>query len=335
MRGPLVDVDDRVHFAPVNDVPSAVASGRYEHYVVLGNGKTGADAIVYLLEHGIPQSRITWVISRDVWYMLRDALQDYLGIAATFDRGMCRTNSVEACFLLFEKAGLMGRLDPRLPPPRIFKSPVVSGEELERMRSVQTVVRLGRVTAVEKNTVLLERGSFGFSTEETLLVDCMMEHASVFVDVGADVHIFEPGRITLGPLTSFYNPSGSAARIAFLECALDDDDEKNGCCYFVRGKQYATPTPEYMVGMTYMEAKSIKALMKVEGGVQFYLKSRTFSENPQHHRVGMLRLLWLCYGPKKLAGFYERLFQKIESKGYSDVDHCWGVETLTSRESET
>merc|ERR1712194_656466 len=111
MRGPLVDVDDSVHFAPVNEVPSAVENGKYDNYVVIGNGKTGADAIVYLLEHGIPQSRITWVVSRDVWYMLRDALQDFIGTFVTFDRGMCHTNSVEECFLRFEKAGLMGRLD--------------------------------------------------------------------------------------------------------------------------------------------------------------------------------------------------------------------------------
>jgi len=43
--------------------------------VVIGAGKTGSDAITYLLRNGgVDQSAITWIISRDVWYIIRDGL---------------------------------------------------------------------------------------------------------------------------------------------------------------------------------------------------------------------------------------------------------------------
>ena len=93
------------------------------------------------------------------------------------------------------------------------------------------------------------------------------------------------------------------------------------------------PTIDYFVGMTYVEAKSIEALSDVPGGMKWYLKSRTFSESLRHHPQlsrfkGMIRLLWLLYGPPRLVNFKKRLYHKVESKGFDDVDHCWGIETI-------
>ena len=43
----------------------------YEHYCIIGAGKTGADAVLHLLEHGINPDKIIWVMPNDVWFMNR------------------------------------------------------------------------------------------------------------------------------------------------------------------------------------------------------------------------------------------------------------------------
>eukprot|EP00984_Skeletonema_dohrnii_P033442 scaffold30089_cov167-Skeletonema_dohrnii-CCMP3373.AAC.4 len=42
-------IDSCINFASINDLPTYVASKQYKKYVVLGAGKTGSDAITYLL----------------------------------------------------------------------------------------------------------------------------------------------------------------------------------------------------------------------------------------------------------------------------------------------
>merc|ERR1712238_596649 len=130
-------------------------------------GKTGTDAIINLLEeHQIEESQITWVISRDVWYFLRDAMEDFYH---SFD--------------IFRKMA-------------------------------------------EANSVVCEKGSFDFSPDDTVLVDCMVDNLYGY-NFKEDFQIFEPNRINLGPLTLVFNVSMSSAHIAFLECALDKKNNKN------------------------------------------------------------------------------------------------------------
>ena len=47
--------------------------GLKEHfrYVVIGAGKTGLDALLQLLDTGVSQESILWVISQDCWYFNR------------------------------------------------------------------------------------------------------------------------------------------------------------------------------------------------------------------------------------------------------------------------
>merc|ERR1712166_1176512 len=162
-------------------------------------------------------------------------------------------------------------------------------------------------------------------------------------DFKDDFKIFEPNRINLGPLTLVFNVSMSSAHIAFLECALDnkkknnktktknnnnnnDDAAKNKCCYFLRGPIHTLPNPENLIGMMYMQNKSVEALMKVKGGSKFFFQSRVNMMAPKHHKGGMTKLLWNTFGPKQMCQFDKKLAKKVESKGYSDIDHCFGIE---------
>ena len=349
MRKPLIPVAENVHFVPVNEVPACAKSGKYKKYIVFGNGKTGTDAIINLLDgHQIDESQITWVISRDVWYFLRDASEDFYHSFDIFKK-MAEANSVKECYLTFEKEGLVGRLDTGTKNnvvPDVFKGPTIDNTELQTIRTISNIVRMGRATSIESNKVVCDKGSFDFSPEDTLLVDCMVDNLYGY-DFKDDFKIFEPNRINLGPLTLVFNVSMSSAHIAFLECALDrkknknknknktnnngntnNDDAKNKCCFFLRGPVYTLPNPEFFIGMMYMQNKSVDALMKVKGGSKFFFNSRANMMAPKHHKGGMTKLLWNTFGPKQMCQFDKKLAKKIESKGYSDIDHCFGIETF-------
>jgi len=329
-RAPLIPVHESVSFVPINDMPSSVKSGKYSKYVVFGNGKTGVDAITnLLLDQRIDPSQITWVISRDVWYFLRDTMEtDLFRFMGLFTK-IASAKSTKEGFLTYEADGVMVRLDPKQPYPDVCKGPIIDSDDLNAIRSIQNVIRMGRATSIEANKIMLECGSIEFSSHDTLLVDCMVNSEGAFGHVFDEDHkIFEPERINLGPLISLFSASLSSAIVAFLECAIkgDDDEAKNGCCYFLRGKHVHTPNT--LVGSIYMDTKTNNALMQVKGGSKFILNSRTNAFAPQHQKGGMLGVLWAMFGPSKMYKFPKALIQKVESKGYEDIDHCFGVETL-------
>jgi len=339
-RTPLIPVNKCVHFVPVNDLSSSVQSGKYKKYIVFGNGKTGTDALVHLIEHHkIDPSQITWIISRDVWYWLRDVMKNFYGMISIFKCGLFESNSVKECFRIFENVGLFCKLDPKrqTEDPKVFKGPAIDRKELHMMRSVTNVVRLGRATSIEKNKILLVEGHLDFSTEDTLLIDCMNDHwvGGIYHE---DFTIFESGKINLGPQIIHFNSSATSAVLAFLECALNDDDaSKNKYCYFLRGKQYSEPRPENsFLGAIYLQDKTLSVLMKkIPKFSIFFMNSRTNVISPQHHKGGLIRFLWFLYGPEQFAKFGKNLTTKIDSNGFNDLNHCFGIESFNEDQDAT
>jgi len=336
MRKPSFPVHEDVSFVPIHALPESTKSGKFQNYIVFGCGKTGADAIVYLLRQGVDRSNITWIVSRDCWYFVRDNMKDFYPVNKLIMDPMIKGTSVRDTFLGYEANGLLGRLDnPNGDFPEIFKGPVMTLEEINLMRSVENVVRVGRASAVEKDRIVLERGTIDYESDSTLLVDCMAE-GNYGLHFPQDLRIYEPGRITLGPLTVVFNASFSAAHIAFLECALDSDDAKNDCCYFIRGATAETVGKlEQLIGSFYLTNKSYEKLMKVPGGLKFLFQSRTNIMSPIHHKGGLPRLMWFVLGPEGGAKIEKILKKKVESKEFSDLDHCFGVETSGTVEKAT
>ena len=323
MRDPLIPVDPEVYFVPVNSISESVISGKFQNYIVFGNGKTGCDAVVHLINSGVDPSQISWVSPRDVWYFNREGLADFY---KTFDvlKKMVDVKSMEEAFLSFEKDGLLHRIDPTRPFPEVFKGPCMTTNEMKQMRDVRNIVRMGRATAIEAGKVILQEGTLDFTTEDTLLVDCMVNNLYGW-DFDKDFTIFEPTKINLGPYLSLFNASMSAAQIAFLETKLKDDGSKNQKCYFLRGKEYASSDSGCLIGYIYMGLKSAEAIMKMKGGAKFFMTSRCNSQSPKHFKGGWWKFMWKGFG---MASFGKGLTKKIESNGYSDIDHCWGVESF-------
>ena len=75
MRPPSYKIGEGVNVIPLNGL--ADMKFPYKKYVVVGAGKTGLDALLYLLERNVSPERISWVVPNDCWYLNRDVLKIY------------------------------------------------------------------------------------------------------------------------------------------------------------------------------------------------------------------------------------------------------------------
>lgn len=325
MRAPLVPVDDEVSFEPVNKLHDAIESRKFKKYIVIGAGKTGADAILELVRKGVDQSSITWIVSRDVWYVLRDGIHfenDYYGCVARFLAPFIEENSENEVLLALERLGCIGRLQPDGKYPTVFKGPNITKKELEILKSISNVIRLGRVVSIVGNCFILEDGMLPFNSKDTYVVDCMVDRLYGYYDFGENFKFFEPNRINLGPTLTLFNPCFTAAIVAYIESTFEDDHLKNKLCFPVVGK-HAEPTPELLLASVYSQSKQLLALMSYRPAKKFILSSRTNINAPTHHG-GIWKMLWAFFGPCQLAKFPRAMIEKVENGGYDGINHMFG-----------
>lgn len=121
-------IDSSINYAPLNELPTHIASKQFKKYVVIGAGKTGSDAITYLLRSGVDQSAIQWITSRDIWYCVRDGLwagyKSYWKDSMKFLDPLVECKTLLDAFLQYEKDGVMARIDTSTLPE------VLKGEQL-------------------------------------------------------------------------------------------------------------------------------------------------------------------------------------------------------------
>ncbi len=307
----------------VNHVPDVVSSGKYTHYVVIGAGKTGSDAIVKLLRMGVHPSSIKWIISQDVWYLIRDSLfagKNHYKTGERFLNPMLKKDSMKEVFLEYEKIGIMGRLDPTLPFPTVFKGATMDREELELMKTVKDVVRLGRITSIDVNGVMsfankeATKLPLSSNSESTVFIDCMAEEFYGYSTFPLDMKIFERNRINLGPVLTVFNPSFSSALISFLEAHIEDDEFKNKSIFFGR----VIPTYDDFLNQFYTNLKTVIGLIENYPPIaDFFLYSRTNADAPIHN--GWVKFIWSQFGPSQGAKKVRKLMEKIESGSFRDV----------------
>ena len=67
--------------------PTGLARVRdtYDHYVIVGGGKTGIDGVLHLLDHGVSPDKISWIVPNDSWFFNRDLFKYDEHIIALFD----------------------------------------------------------------------------------------------------------------------------------------------------------------------------------------------------------------------------------------------------------
>jgi hypothetical protein len=234
-HAPRYAVAPGVACIPINDL---AALGRpYGQYTVVGSGKTGIDACLWLLLHGVEPARIRWVMPRDAWFLDRANFQSGL---ENFERNMAysldqfeaiiQASSPADLFARLESSGALLRLDLQVQPTT-YRCGTVSRDELALLRRIGDVVRLGRLRAVEPTRIVLDHGSLP-AESDTLYIDC----SASAIQPQPGLPVFDGGRINLF-MVRFCQPLFSAALIAFVESHVAADAERNALCAVV-------PSPE-------------------------------------------------------------------------------------------
>ena len=98
---------------------------------------------------------------------------------------------------------------------------MLSAPELEALRQIADVVRLGRVRRIEPGRIVLERGE-SQTGPDVLHVDC----TALGLNKASAKPIFQPRRIVVQQVRHL-SPSFNAALIGFVEAHRDDDVDKN------------------------------------------------------------------------------------------------------------
>jgi hypothetical protein len=122
-----------------------------------------------------------------------------------------------------EAAQQLLRVDDRVTPT-MFKAPTVSADELDALRRIEGVVRLGKVRRIERDRIVLDEGTIPTSARH-LHVHC----AAPGLNLAPAVPIFAPDHITLQSIRTGLIPFNSAIT-GFIEVARDDVAEKNRLC---------------------------------------------------------------------------------------------------------
>jgi hypothetical protein len=232
---PRYSVAPGVKCVPLNDLPRIARP--YAAYTVVGAGKTGMDAVLWLLDNGVPPVRIRWIMPRDAWFMNRANFQTGLenferNVGATiaqFD-AMIQAGSVAELFARLEETEQLLRID-RSVHPSTYRCAVVSKPELAQLQRVTEIVRLGRLRSIESSRLVLDLGSLE-ADPDTLYVDCS---ASAITPPPA-LPVFDGDRINL-LFVRTCQPLFSAAVIAYVESHVTDLAEKNALCQVVPSPQ--------------------------------------------------------------------------------------------------
>ncbi len=206
----------------------------YKRFTVLGAGKTAIDSVSWLLSNGAPPERITWVLPRDPWLINRTFFQPGLehfeqtigGTARLFEVFATASSVKEVC-LKMEAAGTWMRLDSNVWPT-MFHGATVTQLELEKLREIKNIVRLGRLQHIDTHRMQLERGERPCDPE-TLYVDCTASALQHALPIEAAQPVFEDGLVHLHMIRT-YQPTFSAALIAHIEATMTDEATKRQLC---------------------------------------------------------------------------------------------------------
>lgn len=224
---PPFEVEEDVRLIPPNDLVRAEwpATG----YTVVGSGKTGMDTCVWLVENGVPADRIRWIKPRDLGGMNRATLQPLDQVASVIEgvavdlESAAQAENPSDLFARLESSGRFLRVDPAVEPT-MFRGATFSEAEVEVLRPIDDVVRMGRVRRLGTRQIMLEEGEVPAEPGH-VYVDC----TAAGLPATDSRPIFEEGRITIQTVRFGLTPF-NAALVGYIEGSRDDISEKNRLC---------------------------------------------------------------------------------------------------------
>lgn len=225
---PKYAVAPGIECMPLNNLPKVKScpSG----YVVVGAGKTGIDACLWLLANQVPPDQIRWIMPRDSWFQNRASVQSgeaffmstFTAMALQYE-AVANANSVAEVFVRLEADNQLLRLDKNVEPT-MYHAAVVSLDELHALRQIKDIVRMGRVVRFEKEQIVLERGNAPMNAGR-IVVDCSASAA----EMRPAMAVFQ-SRVITPQFIQAFQPTFSAALIAHVELRYDDEAVKNKIC---------------------------------------------------------------------------------------------------------
>jgi hypothetical protein len=212
-----------------------------QKFCILGAGKTAMDTAVWLLRNGAKPESIQWVMPRDSWLVNRlqtqpglEFFNESIGGEADKLAAFAESKSIGEVFLKLESLGQMLRIDPT-HTPTMFHYATISTGEVELLRTIERIIRKGRVHAIQSEAMVMDHGRVPME-RDTLYVDCT---ASAIAYKTSEA-VFNGNRILVqllrAPLVAL-----SAALTAHVEVHFSDDAQKNQLCVPV-------PFPETVFG---------------------------------------------------------------------------------------
>ena len=224
---PVYKIDPGVRVIPPNALVDL--DERATGFTVIGAGKTAMDTCNWLLEAGVDPDKIRWIRPRDGWFLNREFMQP-LDLVASYMQLQSRwVESAAACdnatdfVRRLEADGMMIRIDPNVEPG-VFRGATVSLLELDALRRIKNVVRVGRVRRLGTNHIIFDDSSIVTDARQ-VYVDCTAEglrpvsSRSVF-----ETYCITPQYVTIGVAP------WSAATIAAVEASGQDETHKNDLC---------------------------------------------------------------------------------------------------------
>ncbi len=222
---PPFGVADAARVVTVNELAGLVDTP--ERFVIVGSGKTATDSVIWLLANGVQPDRITWIRPREPWMLDRAMVQPdpvvALGLAADTLAAASEAESVDDLFLRLEAAGVMLRIDTDLVPT-MAKTPTLGTWELELLRAVEHVVRLGHVERVTADEIICRHGVLPL-TRGALVVHC----AASGLRYPPLVPLWGPDKVRIQTIRVGF-PCFCAALAGYVEATRDDDRERNRVC---------------------------------------------------------------------------------------------------------
>jgi len=159
---PNFTVADDVRFMPLNNLP--LITDAPTGFTIIGGGKTGIDAVLWLLENDVPPQKIRWIKSRDAWLLDRkntqpfpEYFEDTIGNQANMFEAIAGAKSKSDMFDRLEACGYFLRFDTSVRPT-MFHGATISQAELEHLRQVKDVVRKGRVATIDSQNITFLNG---------------------------------------------------------------------------------------------------------------------------------------------------------------------------------
>lgn len=275
---PLFEVDPSVDLIPPNELVRLTEPR--SRYAVVGSGKTGGDAVNYLLDRGVEPGAIRWISPSDMWMWNREVVQPRnVGreMIAQLE-AVVAGESVEQVFLSLEERGSISRLDPEVTPAK-WRCATFDRREREQLRQVGDVVRAGRVTRITGAEIELDRGSVPLEPG-ALVVNCTANGLAA----RAPAPIFGADQIRLQSVFQCQQVF-SAALLGRLEAKGLDPDELNA-------EVSPVPHPELVTDFPGVAVTSLANTVNLARRIPLWLyRSRVHAlshvSTPQFLRVGL------------------------------------------------